>query len=257
MEAAASLHAAAGINKKLRLAGVTNPKSKVVKSKTLGVASTRFHVFFDGISFSKEVGKEQGWACLSKPLPFTIQMGTKEYNFTIKNISPAVCVQYGRRKCCWKPFSPETVCGCKQHRPDRKNQPKFGNKNLPIAMQQGMRDAAASHEASVAAHDEELASAPASAEVKEGGAVEGAVEDKAKGPDPTPNEAAPTGPPSKRSASPLGPALKKVLGRRAERATVLKDSTVTIKCAKVSPHKSAIWDSTLGYPVEGPGSGHP
>ena len=121
-------------------------------------------------------------------------------------------------------------------------------------MQQDMRNAAASPEASVAAHDEELASAPASAEVKEGGAVEGAVEDKAKGPDPTPNGAAPTGPPSKRSASPLGPALKKVLGRRADKASVLKDSTVTIKCAKVSPHKSAIWDSTLGYPGEGPGT---
>ena len=130
------------------------------------------------------------------------------------------------------------MCGCKQHRPDCKKQPKFGNNNLLIAMQQGMRDAAASHEASVAAHDEELASAPASAEVKEGGAVEGAVEDKAKGPDPTPNEAAPTGPPSKRSASPLGPALKKVLGRPAR--AVLKDSPMTITCAKVGPHKSAM-----------------
>ena len=120
-------------------------------------------------------------------------------------------------------------------------------------MQQSSREAAAKHKATVAAHDEEpdQSGAPPSAEVEGGGAVEGgAVEDKAKGPDPTPNGAAPTGPPSKRSASPLGPALKKVLGRRAERATVLKDSTVTIKCAKVSPHKSAIWDSTLGYPGE-------
>ena len=78
---------------------MANPKTKVVKSRTLGVNSTRFHVALDGISFPKEVEKEQGWACLSKPLPYTIQMGTKEYNFTIKNISPAVCVQYGRRKC--------------------------------------------------------------------------------------------------------------------------------------------------------------
>ena len=29
---------------------------------------------------------------------------------------------------------------------------------------------------------------------------------------------------------------------------------MTLKCAKVGPHKSAIWDSTLGYPGEGPGT---
>ena len=124
-------------------------------------------------------------------------------------------------------------------------------------MQQGMRDAAAKHEATVAAHDEEPASAP-SAEVEEGGATEGAVavEDKAKGTDPTPSGAAPTGPPSKKcdSPAPLDPELQQVLGRRAQNAAVLQDSSMTLKCAKVSPHKSAIWDSTLGYPDEGPGT---
>ena len=48
--------------------------------------STRVHASLDGISFAKEIAKEKGWACLSKPLPYTIQMNSKEYTFTIKNI---------------------------------------------------------------------------------------------------------------------------------------------------------------------------
>ena len=47
-----------------------------------------------------------------------------------------------------------TVCGCKQHRPDRNNQPKFGSKNLLAAMQQSSREKAATHEANVAKSDE-------------------------------------------------------------------------------------------------------
>ena len=92
---------------------------------------------------------------LSKPLPYTIQANPKEYTLTIRTISPEVCTHYGRRKCCWKLYSPDTVCGCKQHRPDRKNQPKFSKKDLLASMQQSSREAAAEYEANVAAHDEE------------------------------------------------------------------------------------------------------
>ena len=107
---------------------------------------------------------------LSKPLPYTIQANPKEYTLTIRTISPEVCTHYGRRKCCWKLYSPDTVCGCKQHRTERKNQPKFGKTNLLASMQQSSREAAAEHEATVAAYDEEQPDqddAPAPQKVRE------------------------------------------------------------------------------------------
>ena len=223
-------------------------------AKTVGIKP--INVFLDSISFPNGVGKEQGWKGLSMPLPFTIQMGTTKYNFTIKNISPEVCASYGRRKCCWKPYSPEVVCGCKQYPPERKNQPKFGTKDLLASMQQNARNAAASEEADATAHnDEELASSPAAVEVAEGSAAESAVEGKAKGQVASPKGAARIGPLPKKDVSPLGPAIKKVLQRKKHpKAKSLKDRSMTIACAKVGPHKSAIWDSTLGYPGEGPGT---
>ena len=63
------------------------------------------------------------------------------------------------------------------------------------------------------------------------------------------------GPPSKKRTQnplPLGPEMQKVLGRKSN--SVIKDSSMTVKCSKVGPHKSAIWDSTLGCPGEGPGT---
>ena len=109
MEAASNPHAAAGINKVLRAAGVVNPKTKVCKSKTLDVKSTSVHVYLDGITFEGP-SKEEGWSRLSKPLPYTIQVKPKKYTFIIRTISPEICVHYGRRKCCWKAYSPHTRC---------------------------------------------------------------------------------------------------------------------------------------------------
>ena len=236
MEAAANPHLAAGLNQVLRESGVMNPRSKLIKSKDLRVATTRVQVFLDSIAFRDGVGKEQGWKTISMPLPFTIQQGTTKYNFTIKNISPEVCTAYGRRKCCWRPFTPEAACGCKQRPPVRKNQPKFGHKDLLASMQQNARDAAASEEAAAtASNDEELESPSPTAvvEVAVGSAAESAVESKAPGQEAPPKGATPIVPPQKkkkRSESPPGPALSAVLKRKPNpKAQPLQDSTVTLK----------------------------
>ena len=55
---------------------------------------SRVHVFLDGITFVG-LSKEERWSCLSKPLPYNIQVNPKRYTFTTKNISPEICVHYG------------------------------------------------------------------------------------------------------------------------------------------------------------------
>ena len=136
-------------------------------------------------------------------------------------------------------YSPDTVCGCKQHRTDRKNQPKFGTKNLLASMQQSSREAAAEHAANVAAYDEEQPDQDDARSAE--GEGDGAVDDEAKGTGLSPIGPSPQGrPPSKKRASPapLGPELKKMLGRPAR--AVLKQASMTLTCAKVGPHKSAM-----------------